>query len=312
MSSSSSDVFDHSWLVGEISGTCVQLFAYGICVNLFILAIHILRRRKAAGNTILLTSTCLMCVLATTQIVLRLLKTGVVIQFVEERMELSIALAPSSPPQTYNKLILAHALVLAVNNLLADTLLLYRCYVIWGARWIVIVLPGILIVATFVTGSAGSIRPEGPIPGETILATATNLLLLILTVGRIWWMRRNALHVGADRVLIDRYTTVMAMLLESGALYILPAILIMIVYPWNIPFHILEGLATYLVSIIPTVIIVRVGLGRSIHDTIERRVTRHRIEGIHAQSQVRSAGPVSLPVLEIKEDEKQEGAESIV
>ncbi|KAJ7152544.1 hypothetical protein C8R46DRAFT_1121485 [Mycena filopes] len=241
MSSSSSDVFDHSWL-------------WESTVNLFILAIHILRRRKAAGNTILLTSTCLMC-------------TGV----------------PQAPPRTYNTLILAHALVLA----------LYRCYVIWGARWIVIVLPGILIVATF--RSAGAIRPEGPVPGELILGIAANLLLLILIVGQIWRMRRNALHVSADRVLIDRYTHI-------RGVYIVPAILITIVYPWNIPFH----------SIIPTVIIVRVGLGRSIHDTIERRVTRHRIEGIHAQSQVRSAGPVSLPVLEIKADEEKEGAESIV
>ncbi|KAJ7700303.1 hypothetical protein B0H16DRAFT_1642870 [Mycena metata] len=269
-SSLAPDVYNYNWFVAEISGTGAQVFAYGIYLNIFILAIHILRRRKTEGNNVLWVSTWAMVVLATTQIIIRLLRTAVVIRFAGDRMDGEPSLTPSSPPTAYYTLVLAQAVILTLNNLLTDLLFLYRCYLMWGTQWKVVILPLILIIATFVTACVGLPGPYVSQAGELILATITNLCLMILTAGRIWWIRREALRLAAHAKLIDRYTTVIAMIFESGALYFIPAVSIIVVAERDIPFEVLGGLGKYLLNIIPTLIIVRVGLGRSIQYTVDR------------------------------------------
>ncbi|KAJ7022958.1 hypothetical protein C8F04DRAFT_1306995 [Mycena alexandri] len=295
-------------VAGQLSQ--VQVFSYGIYLNLFILAIHTLRRRTTEGNNILLASTWAMVFLSTTQIVLRLFKTAVEIGFVAEHMESGITV-PASPPQIYESLIVAHEAVLVLNNFVTDTLFLYRCYVIWGSRRMVVMMPAILILATFVTGFV-AISPQVSQKATVILATATNLCLMILTAGRIWWIRRDAMRVAADTALLNRYTTVFAIVLESGALYFIPAILTVIVYQWNIPFHVLEGLGAYLINIIPTLIIVRVGLGRSIQDTVERQTDKHTGQLVAAKSPAsRSKGPGSRE-LDIKPGVGEKGEQKSI
>ncbi|KAJ7744086.1 hypothetical protein B0H16DRAFT_1889689 [Mycena metata] len=302
-------VFDRTWLVGEISGTCVQVFCYGVYLNLFILALHTFRRRRTERNNVLLALTWAMAFLSTTQIVLRLLKTAVVIQFVAERMEPGINI-PASPPQTYSSLITAHAVVLVLNNTVTDTLFLYRCYVIWGSRRMVVIMPAILMLATFVIGLV-AVSPQVSQKATVILATVTNLCLMGLTAGRIWWIRREAMRITTNKVLIHRYNTVIAMLLESGALYFIPAMLTVIVYQWDIPFHVLEGLGTYLINIIPTLIIVRVGLGRSIH---EQQTVKNPGRSMSATSPVAWPRGLGFRVFDAKpgREEKEETVGSMV
>ncbi|KAJ7744098.1 hypothetical protein B0H16DRAFT_1560198 [Mycena metata] len=269
--SSVSDVYGYNWLVAEMSATCVQLFSYGIYLNLFILSLHILRRRKTGGYTLHLASTWTMLTLATTEVVIHLLKTAVVVQFVGLNTEQGI-----TPPPIYGSLTIAHKTVLILNGLLVDTLFLYRCFVIWGSRWAVVVIPAILIAATTVAAFTALSPDAGErLFASLILEIAANMTLMTLTAGRIWWIRRDALRVATDRVLLDRYTTVIAMILESGAIYFLFPILVIVVYPWNIPFYVMDGLGTYLINIIPTLVLVRVGLGRSFQDTVDRQTASH-------------------------------------
>ncbi|KAJ7152495.1 hypothetical protein C8R46DRAFT_1228724 [Mycena filopes] len=117
MTYNSFGAFDYNWLVAETSGTCVQIFCYGIYLNLFILALHTLRGRKATGNNILLASTWAMGILGTTQIVLRLVRTAVVIRFVGAGIGMG-----RSPPGAYNSLSMAHGAILVLNNTVTDTL----------------------------------------------------------------------------------------------------------------------------------------------------------------------------------------------
>ncbi|KAJ7159492.1 hypothetical protein C8R46DRAFT_1194832 [Mycena filopes] len=308
--SSEVGVFDYNWLVANIFGTCVQVFAYGIYFNLFLLSLHTFHRRKLPGNHVLLASTWAMGILATVQIVLRLVRTAVVIRFVGASMGMDQELTPSptSLPGTYNALSMAQVAVFVLNNMVTDTLFLYRCYVIWGSRKVVLVLPAILILATCVTGFAGLPRDNTITLTESIavmLGTAANFCLMILTAGRLWWLRRNA-RLFANKELINRYTTVMAMILESGVLYFIPAMLVNVVAPWNVPFALLEGLGTYLINIIPTLIIVRVGL-RSVDGEGDRPtdVTPMR-EAMRARIPARGSGDSSVPVLDIRSRGEQE------
>ncbi|KAJ7661988.1 hypothetical protein DFH06DRAFT_1325312 [Mycena polygramma] len=80
--------------------------------------------------------------------------------------------------------------------------------------------------------------------------------------GRIWWIRREALNVGADDTIRSRYSSVIAMIVESGALYCATTILLAITYflPGT-AFLMAQAAAMHLVDIAPTIILVRVGLG---------------------------------------------------
>ncbi|KAJ7159607.1 hypothetical protein C8R46DRAFT_1224189 [Mycena filopes] len=307
----------------EMSGACAQFISYGIYLNLFIISLHTLHRRKTTGNKILLTWTWAMAILGTVQIVLRLVRSALVIRFVGASMpgmtqDSSSPASHPSPPAEYIPLRLAHAGMWLLNSVVTDTLFLYRCFVIWpgGPRRMVVVFPALLIVATFVTAVV-LLAIGKTLSPAIILGTAANLCLMTLTAGRIWVIRRDARRLVASTELIDRYTTVMAMIFESGALYFIPAILLIILYPWVIPYAVIEGLATNVINIIPTLIVVRVGLGRDVQTTVQTTVQRRTGNSnstgarVHAKLPTRSVEDSSSPVHNITLQVLREGPQAL-
>ncbi|KAJ7152566.1 hypothetical protein C8R46DRAFT_1121534, partial [Mycena filopes] len=215
-------VFDYNWLVAEVSSTCVQVFAYAIYLNLFILSLRTLRRRNVTGNNIFVASIWAMGamgILVTAQIVLRLFETAVVLRFKPSRR-------PSAPAGAYDSLRIAQALC--------------RSYAVWSSRRTVIVVLAIFVVATGVPARAG-LSPGNAQIEAILLASATNICLTMLTAGRVWWLRQPSRESG------NRYTTVTPTMCDlssstvgygslydspdsnSVALSLIPAILVTIV-----------------------------------------------------------------------------------
>ncbi|KAF7342288.1 hypothetical protein MVEN_01816900 [Mycena venus] len=226
----------------------------GFYLNLSIVAIYTLvHRKKTAGKQILLAFTWAMTVLGTTQMVLQL-----TMAFLGRHLFLQNfqhGMGPDSPSAfqlsssgSLNSLNLARNAIFVVNNLVTDSLFLYRCYMIWGSQWKVIVFPGFLIVSTFVVGCISVPSPTGQILQQApyIMATITNLVLLFLAAGRIWWIRRDTRHVGTT-ALKGRYSQVIAMIVESGAIYCVFTILLIVTYPSGFPFAVLQAIAMHLV-----------------------------------------------------------------
>ncbi|KAJ6566295.1 hypothetical protein B0H19DRAFT_1373939 [Mycena capillaripes] len=60
------------------------------------------------------------------------------------------------------------------------------------------------------------------------LAAATNVVLTALTAGRILWMRRDASHIPVDKTLRPRYNMAIRLTLESGVIYCIAAIVLLI------------------------------------------------------------------------------------
>ncbi|KAJ7929670.1 hypothetical protein B0H13DRAFT_2310307 [Mycena leptocephala] len=108
---------------------------------------------------------------------------------------------------------------------IAQTAVLYRCYVIWGFRRKVIIVPALLMVSTFVMGILGATIFIDVVTRQMIVspAAATNLVLTALT-GK----SRAASHVGLDRTLRSRYNTAIRLIIESGAIYCITAIFLVI------------------------------------------------------------------------------------
>ncbi|KAF8188251.1 hypothetical protein K438DRAFT_1834116 [Mycena galopus ATCC 62051] len=176
---------------------------------------------------------------------------------------------------TYDSLFFAAEVVFAVNNLTADLLFLYRCYVIWGRQKKVLIVPGALILST--VGCISSAQQDlGPtFTASYITAGAGNLTLVGFTAGRIWVKRRDAIHIDTDSNLKNRYSTAIAIIVESGALYCFFAILCAITAQLresaigDITFGVIVSASAQGMNILPTLIIVRAGMGRNIQDRIE-------------------------------------------
>ncbi|KAJ6483292.1 hypothetical protein C8R45DRAFT_1001041 [Mycena sanguinolenta] len=150
----------------------------------------------------------------------------------------------------YTRLFAASEIRVVTNGLFTDLVFLYRCYVVWGSRKTVLILPGIFMLAAYSLGyfvaasdnfgdtaiaelryfiAAGTSAEELPVLSAVILRLSdmrvafaidavANVILCCLTAGRIWYKSRETRYVTGN-VLHRRCHTAVAMILESGALY---------------------------------------------------------------------------------------------
>jgi len=259
-------------------------------VILFLYSIHTLRRRIPGGKILLVTAWT-MFVLATCSTVNLSIATGISMRAVYLLVQGSRD-TPAQLGRVYHALVLVQDIILAMNNLVTDLLFLYRCYLIWGSRRRILVLPGMFIFATVVVGSitgleyAGSITSNSSIDRRVPVGMAgiTNILLMCLTAGRIWYIRRQTRPL-TEQSSQKRYGTAIAIIFESGVLYSLCVIIYVISTSINstsasasLPQQtyasrtIFKGVAWAMVqigvNIVPTLILVRVGLGRSTENTL--------------------------------------------
>ncbi|KAJ7141943.1 hypothetical protein C8R43DRAFT_1016886 [Mycena crocata] len=171
-------------------------------------------------------------------------------------------------------------------NAIADGIILYRCYVIWGFNWRPVALPALAYVSTVFGGILGLIPLSGT---SERVATAvcmgpifsTNVIAASLAASRIWWMSRHITKLLGGRNPRKRYTDLTAILLESGLIY--PAALAISVVIFVLPDSVTPRVSVliciaacyHIVGIAPTLIIVRVGLGVSTDD-VDDTVARSR------------------------------------
>ncbi|KAJ6523114.1 hypothetical protein DFH09DRAFT_1190756, partial [Mycena vulgaris] len=97
------------------------------------------------------------------------------------------------------------------------------------------------------------IRFNGRAPYE--MATFTNLVSLALTAGRISWMRREAFYAGLDDTCRTRYRTAITIILESGAIYCICAVLLTIAFSirpltWSVAYGITLGISLQAIRLI--------------------------------------------------------------
>ncbi|KAK7028523.1 hypothetical protein R3P38DRAFT_3190120 [Favolaschia claudopus] len=221
------------WIQGVIS-----LVFYGFYVALFLFSLYTLSRRRTTGTTLLIFANYLMAVAGTTQIALTItvsLNDLDTLQGIIEGNEGKIASAIHAGQELY----IAQAVTFVANKWIAFSFSfypttdkcqiltlsqLYRCYVIWSCQMKPIILPALLLVLTAGIGGYAS-TPKRTIVYERAaytLAAATSLSLTALTAGRIFWVRRAASTIFCpDSPISRRYKMAVGVILESGAVYLL-------------------------------------------------------------------------------------------
>ncbi|KAJ6530103.1 hypothetical protein B0H19DRAFT_1384663 [Mycena capillaripes] len=260
--------FDSFWdfMLGLLMATGVSLLFYGIYILLFILAIRTLKRRKTSGMKLLMGVSCVMAVLATTQMAVNIALAVFTARLVQQVVHSQLLNANASLA-TLLVLDTVQAITTGINLFVTDFLFLYRCYVIWGFQRKIIVLPTLLMLSTVVVAILRAAQVQAQTRSVVdvrillSLAAATNLVLTGLTASRILWVRRAARHVGLNNTLRGRYSTVLRVILESGAIYCTVAIFLVIAASLSDEkiYNIAVGMADQLLNIIPMITVVYVG-----------------------------------------------------
>ncbi|KAF7358648.1 hypothetical protein MSAN_01203600 [Mycena sanguinolenta] len=249
--------FGFDAIIYDISHTCTVLVLYAVYVVLFLFSLYTIIHRNSSGRRFMLIISA------------GLFLFGNHWHGTQEHLSL-----------VWDNLNAAYELRLVTNKSVATACIFlqadsaYRCYMIWGSQKAVLILPGISIVATCVFGyftvASNNFFTHLPLVDPRVsfaVSGATNVILMCLTVGRIWYMSREARNVNQN-ALQKRYHTVIAMILESGALYFSVLLLeigsssiISQSYAVSVFQAICDGLVEQMVNIIPTLIFVRVGMG---------------------------------------------------
>ncbi|GAW09114.1 phophatase 2c family protein [Lentinula edodes] len=187
---------------------------------------------------------------------------------------------------SYANLTVAAEGIYVAANIIADALLLYRCYVVWGSKKYVIAGPIVIslvntviaiVSAALIKNNAGRLLNTAGVENTSLQAADiisyaflsvnlfTNLMLTGLIAGRIWWIARDTRRsLGIDNSSDKSIGGIAAMVLESGLLY--PVALVVglaLTVPGTVD---VQAILTLIVGIAPTLIMVRTDLGISIEN----------------------------------------------
>ncbi|KAF7353477.1 hypothetical protein MSAN_01537300 [Mycena sanguinolenta] len=281
-------------VIGVWSLAAGETLLYGAYLVMMVLYVQVLRERGLGKNRLLPLATIALFVLCTAHCILVLV---VVVHATRSAVDTgslaSLAGQDSVPahgeqlliPERTTMLSLAANVIYVTANVLADAIFVFRCYAIWEFQKKIIVFPILLTLGVAGIGYLNVI--SGLVYSGSVnvalfdtsvgLSLFTSIILMGLSVGRIWVFARLARRVP-DAQTTSTYHTVCAMILESGALYVCGGIAFIVlgfVGPPNIDVTIAGAVLGQLVGIAPTIIAVRVARGESV-DNVDSFIAPRR------------------------------------
>ncbi|ESK87346.1 hypothetical protein Moror_10913 [Moniliophthora roreri MCA 2997] len=321
-----------------------QYLLYGIYAVLFGICIRILSKRKVGRYRLHCLLMTLLFGLATASLVVATLiilgETNLALA--ESAQAAEVDLGSAGPPiadhsgslsrfDILSKLVLARTSLFVCSNVVADTILIWRCYLLWGRQKKIIVVPVLLCIATntfsIISLTRASLNISAGVFADDransrqycdyaafLLGTlVTNLLLTSLLGARILYFSREAMKY-AERDVNKLYSTVLATTLESGLLYPIALVFASSVVfremPWltiiseSTALAVAQNSLHQVVGIAPTLVIVRTSLGID----VENR--QSLISTFRAQDGYDGPGVSSCGVIDISRPAAHRGRES--
>jgi len=177
-------------------------------------------------------------------------------------------------------------------------MMLYRCALIWNYNWLVILVPGLWLIASTVLSFilvAEAATPNGPWTFDFALvyfplSMSLNIFLALLTAGKLLWARyklRGAL--GSQHT--KTYSSIASMIVESSALYSITSLVYIILYATNNPAaNEVLSLLGEVMCISPVLIILRVAYGQG----ITRATVQETSTAMHFSSTRSGPGAVNV------------------
>ncbi|ESK87664.1 hypothetical protein Moror_1886 [Moniliophthora roreri MCA 2997] len=279
-----------STVIFSISTLSATYFVYGLYVLLFGAAVYMMRSRQQCDErlnwSLYLLLTVILFVFSTAYVVIETvyLVRDSIICFTAVKTRDYEPLVDYWTHDSYKTALVAFILLIPIIlNIVAEYMLIHRCYLIWSSRKRV-ALP--LVVASVLTNIIGvvsavlitvevdseSLNPALYTSGRitnfvySVTSLVVNFVLTLLTAGRIWWINRQVRAHGvhaSDKLM----HSVFRIIFESGLLYPIMSIITLITYNTTtldeLPFD-FAPLMTLSAGIAPTLIMVRAKLGKNV------------------------------------------------
>ncbi|KAI0773241.1 hypothetical protein BD413DRAFT_315850 [Trametes elegans] len=258
----------------ELAGLAAEGVLYGVFLCLFSVCGYDLVQRRKRFNTQLswpmVLSAVLLIALATTRFIIDC--TNIFVAFIRHNpreARLAYLLDVTQPLFTTK-----HSLFIT-TLLVGDTFVNYRCWIVWGKNFWVVLAPIVLSIVSTASGAytmwAYSHLPNQTIPSQanwlTVLFTlslAANALATSLLAYRIWSVDRQVKDtLGRELAYESRLSPIVRIILESGlmnAAYLF--VFVMTVEFGSQALEIMSEMAVPLTGIIFSIVILRVGQRR--------------------------------------------------
>ncbi|KAJ7101442.1 hypothetical protein B0H15DRAFT_927222 [Mycena belliarum] len=273
-------------------GFGLEGIGYGVNLVLFMVAITVLvRRNPTASKMPIFAVTCLMFSLCTVHFSLNFhnVYTGLMVH-------------PRPHISEETPLLAGADMIFAITDFFSQLILIYRCYIVWGKTVWIIILPVLVAFASVacgvgLIGLVLSIDPTAPQTPAAIVpvgdaAFAMSLILnfstSMLIVGRIWYMSRQSRIQGVAHHKTS-VQSAMEIVIESGLLFLAAQFVFVVLFAIAHPAQaVVEPIATQIYGISPTLIIVRVGMGRSYEQTTKTPMTSVRFVNFNKKAESRN------------------------
>ncbi|KAI0323990.1 hypothetical protein GY45DRAFT_1332033 [Cubamyces sp. BRFM 1775] len=189
-----------------------------------------------------------------------------------------------------------------VNSIIGDSVVVWRCWLVWGRDWRMCILPILLIIASAICGFAQTVyfaraqklhsafAKSLQIWNGSLfsLSLATNVVVTVLIAMRVWYMFRMS---GGSKNF--RYWRVLVIIIESGMIYSIALVCeITLYFLGSNSFYIVYDPIAQLTAITPTLIIVLAALQLTSSD-VHSRLTRSKTARIfRARGEGTTTGPL--------------------
>ncbi|KAH9900690.1 hypothetical protein C8Q73DRAFT_742550 [Cubamyces lactineus] len=194
-------------------------------------------------------------------------------------------------------------------TLVADSFVSYRLYVVWNRQWWILIVPTVLLLATAVAGygacvEIGLAKEGNAIFAENLqpwiraffsLSLTTNLLATFLIAARIMWSNRRVRKYRASGAAAGSHWEVIETMIQSAAIYSAALASLLGTYlAGSNAQYICVDILQPLIGIVFTLIIIRVGLGFTMNDTVSGG--GHGVSDRAGAAQLQTIGGHSYPL----------------
>ncbi|KAJ3841632.1 hypothetical protein EV361DRAFT_622033 [Lentinula raphanica] len=247
----------------------IQTLLYGAYTVVFALTIWILVWRHPEGqsiNKLMLWTSIVMFTLATMHIGVNYAR--IFLAFITYRN------AEGGPAAFFNILsnftqVFGSAIYVA-QTLVGDSVVLVRCYIVWGRQWYIVAFPMVLLLGSTASGigilysfahigdaQVFAVQLQDWIVSFFSLTLSTNVICTTLVAYRIWYVNRSIMNFTHHS-----WNPVMLLVIESGAIYSATLLSLLILYKTESWFqYVLLDAISPIVGLVFSMIIVRIGLG---------------------------------------------------
>ncbi|KAJ7613354.1 hypothetical protein DFH06DRAFT_1109235 [Mycena polygramma] len=293
--------------VSELAGIIAEGILYGAFSILFGATVHILTRRRRHGGKVnlpMLVASCLMMLLATAQLIVDTVNVFWAFISHDPRVQRQFFLEDATQPIFAAK----HAVYFTMM-LLGDSIVIYRCFIVWGRNYWVVAVPTLCSLGSAVSAyqTIWAVRhiQSATIASETkwgiavlTLSMSANIIATTLLGYRIWTsdkaIRQSIGRSSGYSSSASNHRRVLNIIMESGlvnAAYLVAYTTVLVIGSHGL--EIMAGISTPLIGIIFAVVIIRAAISSERQATLAGSsrppaFTRNRAEDSTLQITVQS------------------------